>query len=121
MLNIFSKKTSKVQKVENYIHSTEDILIKAINDLMLGNKTYLDKNEIGLEKIAVVWNKMLDSLCNNRGKCLEHLGRINNSVETLTKMDFAKELIEDVRIQRASLESMAANSQEMAASVDEVA
>lgn len=99
----------------------KEILLEAINDLTSGKRRQLRPEEIGCEDIAVVWNKMIHSLCNNRGKCGTHLDKINETVESLTKMDFAKELIEDVRRQKNSLESMAANSEEMAAAVNEVA
>ena len=46
---------------------------------------------------------------------------VNNLLAEVTKMDFIKSMIEDVRKQSQTMNSIAASSEEMAASVDDVA
>ena len=100
---------------------SEEGLIAAINNVIQGNQNHLSEKELGDKKLADLWNTMLDSLCNNHGKCLNHLQKVNSTLTEITEMDFAKDLIQDIREQTSSLENMAASSQEMAAAINEIA
>lgn len=88
-------------------------LIDAIKKLQSGKAAYLD----GTEQFACEWNSMVDTICAERKATV--LG-VNELLAEVTKMDFIKNMINDVRLQSQSMNSIAASSEEMSASVDDV-
>ncbi|WP_366924567.1 methyl-accepting chemotaxis protein [Metallumcola ferriviriculae] len=120
MGNIFTLGSkNNVRKEKNAL--PEEAILKAIKKLENGESAYVTEEEFGSREVAQAWNQMIDSLCNNRGKCVLHLGKVNDVLLDLTRMDFAKDLINDIREQTRSFEEMAASSEEMAASINEIA
>jgi methyl-accepting chemotaxis protein len=92
-------------------------LLQAIKNVQEGKTAYLDETYLGCEEVAREWNAMLDSICVE--KSIAVLG-VNNLLGEVTKMDFIKHMIDDVRRQSQAMNSIAASSEEMAASVDDV-
>lgn len=117
---IFSQSKSKPAGYQS-ASVNEQALLEAIDAVINCKNVYLSEERIGSKEVAEGWNKMVNSLCNNRGKCVLHLGKVNDTLEDLTKMDYAKDLINHIRSQRSSLELLAASSEEMAASINEIA
>ena len=93
-------------------------LLQAIQNVRSGKLTYLDDAELGCRELSREWNEMLDTICSDKRSAV--LG-VNNLLSEVTKMDFIKSMIENVRKQSQTMNSIAASSEEMAASVDDVA
>jgi len=93
-------------------------LLQAIQNVRSGKLSYLDDAELGCAELSREWNAMLDSICSDKRSAV--LG-VNNLLSEVTKMDFIKSMIENVRKQSQTMNSIAASSEEMAASVDDVA
>jgi methyl-accepting chemotaxis protein len=93
-------------------------LIQAIQNVRSGKLTYLDDAELGCAELSREWNAMLDVICSDKRSAV--LG-VNNLLAEVTKMDFIKSMVENVRKQSQTMNSIAASSEEMAASVDDVA
>lgn len=115
-----SRKNSmeKMRNNSENMHICKQSLLQAIKDVRAGKTAYLDSTSLGCEEIAREWNEMLDLICAD--KCSAVLG-VNNLLAEVTKMDFVKSMIENVRKQSQTMNSIAASTEEMAASVDDVA
>lgn len=93
-------------------------LLQAIKDVRAGKLTYLDDAALGCAEVSREWNAMLDGICDEKRAAV--LG-VNNLLAEVTKMDFIKSMVDNVRKQSQTMNSIAASSEEMAASVDDVA
>lgn len=119
MFRIFKKGVAaKVGKADSDVSVCKKKLVEAITSIREGKTAYLDEKVLGCDEIAREWNAMVDMICAERRNTL--LG-VNNLLEEVTKMDFIKNMIDDVKQQSQSMNSIAASSEEMAASVDDVA
>lgn len=92
-------------------------LMAAIKSIQEGKTAYLDEAMLGCTEIAREWNAMVNVICSERRNTV--IG-VNGLLEEVTKMDFIKSMIDEVRKQSQSMNSIAASSEEMAASVDDV-
>jgi len=121
MFSILKSKDVKELKGEQTNRINEQALLDAINGVIHNKGNMLTAESVGSKAVADAWSKMCRSLCNNRGKCTNHLDKLNETLEDLTQMDFAKDLINHIGDQKNSLEVIAASSEEMAASIHEIA
>jgi len=118
MFRIFKKDiATTMEKANGNVDVCKQKLIEAIKSIQSGEKVYLDEASLGCGEIAREWNKMVDLLCAERKNTV--LG-VNNLLEEVTKMDFIKGMVGDVSQQSQSMNSIAASSEEMAATVDDV-
>lgn len=112
-----TKKKSNANLDEENIHVCKESLIKAISNVIDGKVSHINEEDLGCKEIAALWNKMLDSICQDKKKSTF---QANNILRFVTEMDFVKEMIDDVRIQSRTFHNIAASSEEMSASIDDV-
>lgn len=92
-------------------------MLQLIEGLRQGKKSYADKNTAGSEELAAAWNGMVDAVYEERRKCILS---VNNMLGYMTDMTYVKNMINEVRAQNDALNTMAASSEEMSASIDDV-
>lgn len=118
MLKIFSRNSNskklEVKKGE-YVH--KDVLIKIFSDIIEGKMTKLDDHAIECEGVVDKWNQLVDTLIAERRKAILEL---NELLQMVARMDSIKDMITSVHQQTEALHSMSANSEEMAASIEDV-
>ena len=96
----------------------KDTLKQSIQAAINGQALYIDKNSIDCEELIALWNDMLNILCTERKKSLLE---INHILKFITEMDFIKDMINNVRYQTEAFHHIAAGSQEITASIDDIA
>jgi methyl-accepting chemotaxis protein len=116
-------KRDDVKKRESAVHEDEahicrQSLVDAIRSVRAGKAAYLDERAPGCGEIAREWNAMLDAVCGEKRRTV---AGVNSLLGEVTKMDFVKQMLDEVRRQSQAMHSIAAGSEEMAASVDDVA
>jgi methyl-accepting chemotaxis protein len=118
MLGVFKNNTAVKVKHEGHDAAVcNRKIVEAIKSIRAGKTAYLDEKVPGCGEMAREWNAMVDMLCAERKHVVLD---VNNLLEEVTKMDFIKTMISDVRQQSRSMSSIAASSEEMSASVDDV-
>ncbi len=119
MFGVFNKNNiTKVTGGSDENAVCKQSLLQAIKAVRAGKTAYLKDASLGCAEVSREWNEMLASICADKRAAV--LG-VNNLLAEVTKMDFIKSMIEDVRKQSQTMNSIAASSEEMAASVDDVA
>ena len=108
-------KNAKRQLIESGLN--KQAILKGIKELSKGNMIYFSKEELGCEEVTKEWNKLLDSITEE--KCKTTLS-VNQLLSEITKMDSVKDMVNSVNIQNQSLETMVANSEELSASIEDV-
>ncbi|WP_432666990.1 methyl-accepting chemotaxis protein [Wukongibacter baidiensis] len=114
---LFKKKNKVLEEVDEF-NGCKEKLKGAINSVINGEVYYFDEKEIGCEDLAFLWNNMLDVLCEEKKVIVRN---VNGLLKYITEMEFVKDMINDVRVQSSTYHNIAASSQEMAASIDDVA
>lgn len=114
---MFKKATLKNDKHTNsdYIH--KDILIKLFSDVIEGNVSTLTADDTECSEVIAKWNEMVTLLCESRKKTILD---VNALLQTVTKMDYVRTMIQNVNTQTDALHSMSANSEELSASIEDV-
>ncbi len=115
-------KRNDVNKRESAVHPEAHIcrqsLIDAIRSVRAGKDAYLDGHALGCGELAGEWNAMLDAVCADKRRTV---AGVNDLLAEVTRMDFVKQMLDEVGKQSQAMHSIAAGSEEMAASVDDVA
>ena len=96
---------------------TDGEMLKAIRALREGNAYYLGTQGHESSELEKEWNRMVDALSAEKQQVLL---QVNSLLAQVTKMDMVKKMVDDVRIQKESMQTIAANSEEMSSSIDEV-
>lgn len=114
---MFRKEKSKTGQHTNsdYIH--KDILIKLFSDVIEGKVSKLTADDTECSEVVAKWNEMVTLLCENRKKTILD---VNTLLQTVTKMDYIRTMIQKVNTQTDALHSMSANSEELSASIEDV-
>lgn len=114
---MFRKANLKNDKNTNsdYIH--KDILIKLFSDVIEGKVSKLTANDTECSEVVTKWNEMVNTLCERRKKTILD---VNTLLQTVTKMDYVRTMIEKVNTQTDALHSMSASSEELSASIEDV-
>ncbi len=118
MFRRFSRKTNENQKK---VHTDNEVLTKMlplIEALRQGKKLYAEKNALGSEELSDAWNKMVDAVAADKNKSIL---AVNSMLGVITEMTYVKDMVNEVRAQNEALHTMAASSEEMSASIDDVA
>jgi methyl-accepting chemotaxis protein len=112
------KKDSKAFKYvsSEYIH--KDILIKVFCDVIEGKSTKLTSDDTECDDVVDKWNEMINTLCESRRKTILD---VNDVLQMVTKMDSVRDMIKSVNTQTDALHSMSASSEELSASIEDVA
>lgn len=117
------KKLLKNTEERKYEHSSnseyiqKDILINLFNDLIQGNPRKLTLEDVDCGDIIDKWNEVIDTLCGSRRKSVLE---VNDLLQSVTRMDSVRDIIKSVDTQTEALHSMSANSEELAASIEDV-
>jgi methyl-accepting chemotaxis protein len=90
-----------------------EIMTRALED----NLTYINESELEDEELRTLWNKVVEKFYRNKNSTVVD---INNLLERVTKLDSIKEMIGSVNKQTEALHTMAASSQELAQSIEDV-
>jgi methyl-accepting chemotaxis protein len=117
----FGKKTKFHKLNESVKVSSDDMLLSlmsAMDSVLEGKAVYFDKAELGNSELAEKWNSMIKYVYNDKQQMAI---KVNELLEHVTRMDFIKSMVDNVGNQTEKLHTMAASSQEMSASVEEVA
>lgn len=93
-------------------------LRNTISNVISGRATYINEEDIGCKDVANLWNEMIDNICEEKR---QNAMQINELLKYITEMEFVKEMIDDVRVQTSTFHNIAASSEEMSASIDDVA
>ncbi len=93
-------------------------LLTLIQDMTQGKRTYAGKDALGDEEASEAWNAMVDSIMEEKRKCVLS---VNGMLGYMTDMTYVKDMISQVRAQNEALHTMAASGEEMSASIDDVA
>lgn len=118
MFKRFLRKTNRnIKEIENE-NSMLMKMLPLIEALKKGNKLYAEKNALGSEELSDAWNKMVDVVFADKSKCILS---VNNILGVMTDMTYVKDMVSEVRVQNEALHTMAASSEEMSASIDDVA
>ncbi len=96
---------------------TDGEMLKAIRALREGKVYYLGTQGHESSELEKEWNRMVDALSAEKQQVLL---QVNSLLAQVTKMDMVKKMVDDVRIQKESMQTIAANSEEMSSSIDEV-
>lgn len=118
---LFARKKKSRERIETINISSNDILLRlmsAMNSVLEGKVAYFDKNELGNSELTEKWNSMIKYIYNDKQQMAI---KVNELLEHVTRMDFVKSMVDNVGHQTEKLHTMAASSQEMSASVEDVA
>lgn len=118
MGNFFKKDKSDLNQTYNqeYIHKKD--LIKVISDIIEGKAIRVSDSEIGCIEVTNKLNEMLEFICGNKR---EAILEVNTVLQTVTRMDSVRDMLNSVQKQTESLHSMSASSEELGASIEDVA
>lgn len=117
VFGIFKKSAdSKGDKSGSQLGMYQQKLVEAMKSVKQGKVAYLEEAP-GFEEVAREWNSMLESICEERRGTVMGVNRLLGDV---TRMDFVKQMLDDVKKQSRAMQAIAAGSEEMAASVDDV-
>ena len=97
--------------------TTDAEMVKAIRALREGKEYYLGTKGQETSALEKEWNQMVDTLSAEKKQVLL---QVNSLLAQITKMDMVKAMVDDVRRQKESMQTIAANSEEMSSSIDEV-
>ena len=92
-------------------------LMQAINSVAGGDFSKLDSDVLGNPQLTAAWNSMLESLNEQRRMVTLDSNRL---MAEITKMDFIKPMLDNARKQNNAAHTIAAGSEEMAATIDDV-
>ncbi len=115
---MFTKHEGKMVKGTKVSQINVDSLLRAMNEVLDGKASFMNKDELGSTEAAEKWNAMIEMLCTDRKKTLTG---INEILQFITRMDSARDMINSVKLQMESLHTMAASSEELTASIEDVA
>lgn len=117
MFRGLSNKRPEQQAIGFDGNATSEKLFALIKALTEGKKAYASVEALGNKELATAWNKMVDMICSEKRSCILSA---NDMLGYMTDMTFVKDMINDVRSQNEALHIMAANGEEMSASIDDV-
>lgn len=120
---MFNGKLFKNKSVDSFKSKDKDTVCKnklkeVIKNIIEGEALYIDEKDIECKEIADLWNKMINSI---RGEKKQNTIEVNKILECIAEMDFVKDMLNDVRFQTTTFGNIASGSEEMAASIDDVA
>jgi methyl-accepting chemotaxis protein len=92
-------------------------ILPLIEGLRQGRRAYADAAALGSQELAAAWNDMVDVLHEEKRNGVLS---VNNMLGYMTEMTYVKDMINEVRAQNEALHTMAASSEEMSASIDDV-
>ncbi|HYF81664.1 MAG TPA: methyl-accepting chemotaxis protein [Clostridia bacterium] len=118
---MFKKFTVKAKGNQSKVHQDNETLTKMlplIEGLKQGKKLYAEENVLGSGEISDAWNKMVDTVFADKSKSIL---AVNNMLGFITDMTYVKDMVNEVRAQNEALHTMSASSEEMSASIDDVA
>lgn len=116
VFGMMKKEDSKTERKDQLTTVCEQKLLDAIKSIRAGKTAYLPA-DLDCAELAREWNGMVDGLCEERRKAVQS---VNSLLTEVTKMDFIKAMLDDVRRQSQSTHAIAASSEEMAAAVDDI-
>lgn len=95
-----------------------DIILKAIDKLIDGEPYYMKEEELGCKITTNKWNQLLNVLLEEKRQTTIS---VNKLLEEITRMDCMRDMIKSVESQSNALTTMAASSEELTASIEDVA
>ncbi|AWI05420.1 methyl-accepting chemotaxis protein [Clostridium drakei] len=107
----------KYEGSSNAEYIQKDLLINLFNDLIQGKPRKLTLEDVNCGDIVDKWNEVIDTLCSTRRKSVLE---VNDLLQRVTRMDSVRDIIKSVDTQTEALHSMSANSEELAASIEDV-
>ncbi len=117
---MFGMKKEKTRLPRDRANKDNDLVSKLmtlIEALTSGKKLYANSDELKDEKLCEAWNSMVDAIFGERNASVLS---VNNMLGFITEMTYVKEMVNEVREQNESLHTIAASSEEMSASIDDV-
>lgn len=117
MFGLFTSKTNSVRTLDfTKEESFKAEILKALNQFQQGKRYDLQVGS-GYEEVSRKWREVQDSTFEcNRSSILDS----NKILAELTRIDSIKSMVNDVRVESEAMHSIAASSEEMAASVEDV-
>ncbi|MFA5523081.1 MAG: methyl-accepting chemotaxis protein [Tissierellales bacterium] len=95
----------------------KDTILLAMAKFIDGKPSYLTEEDVGSIEIAQKWNELIDHIVAEKKQTTMDVNRI---VEEITRMDSMRDMIKSADLQRDSLHTMVANSEELTASIEDV-
>ncbi|WP_300384356.1 methyl-accepting chemotaxis protein [Clostridium sp.] len=114
----FIKKSKEKSEFTPNTKLDEEVLIKAIDDLLNEKATYIEENEFGSKEVSDRWNKLVDKLKYERKSNLLNMDSI---LTEMTKMNSLRDIIKSTKIQTEQLHNLVNNSRELVASSEDMA
>ncbi|HEY5562716.1 MAG TPA: methyl-accepting chemotaxis protein [Clostridiaceae bacterium] len=111
-----SNKREGINPMSEYVH--KDILVRIFTSIIEGKAIKLNSDDLACSEVVNTWNAMIAQLCEDRKKTILD---VNAVVQMVTRMDSSRDMIKSVKNQTDTLHSMAAISEELSASIEDVA
>ena len=110
------KKSKKDRSQDELVRS--EVLNKGLQELLEGRIIYFTDEELGNKEATDKWNEFAKQLSEERRY---HINYANTLLREITGMDSVKAMVSNVDKQNDSLQTMVASSEELSASIEDVA
>jgi methyl-accepting chemotaxis protein len=118
MKNYFKRSKISSNQINDEDFIRKDNLIKIITDIIEGKTVKVSDSELGNIEVTNKFNEMLELICDDRRRTTLE---INSVLQTVTRMDSIKDMLNSVHQQTEALHSMSASSEELEAAIEDVA
>lgn len=118
-MSIFSiKKQRKTKETNKELELNKEGILSIIDGLIRNDKHLVDESETGDKDISQAFNDLIDKRAQEKRQTTLS---VNQLLSEMTKIDCAREMMKSVENQTDSLHTMVSSSQELSASIEDVA